>query len=140
MPAGEVLINMLYMITNVKKQVLIRGVDAEAYRRAKAEASLRGVTMGAAASEALRAWAREGRGETRELSENLNFVKTHWKKLKENTGKAVVVSLGRLQGVFNTYGEACSFSSRFRLALTFVVERPPVARVIEFGPDLALQR
>ncbi len=121
--------------------MLIRGVDGEVYRRAKATASLRGVSMGSAVSEALRAWSEAGGGaDVEELRNNQDFVKSHWRKLLKQDQKAVVVSSGGLQGVFDSYEEACSFAAKFRMALAFVVEAPPVEQEVELGPDLAVQR
>lgn len=120
---------------------MIRGVDGEVYRRAKAAAALRGVSMGHAVSEALKTWMEERReaDTEREFRENADYVRSEWKMLKKYRGKAVVVSSGKLQGVFKSYREASAFSSRFRVALAFVVERPPSEHEIEFGPDLEVQ-
>ncbi len=120
---------------------MIRGVDGEVYRRAKAAAALRDVSMGHAVSEALRTWVEErGTDDTeRKFRENVDFVRSKWKKLKKHKGKAVVISSGKLQGVFKSYREASAFSSRFKVALTFVVEQPPSEHEIEFGPDLEVQ-
>lgn len=121
------------------KDVLIKGVDEKTYHRAKAAAALKGVSMGKAVSEALGRWVEERRAAEQEESYLLDveFVRRHWKKLEAHRGKSVVVSAGKLQGVFDTYEEACKFSSsRFNVAMTFVVERPPAEREIEIGPDL----
>ncbi len=45
---NESLFNMVNIVNLLKKEVLIRGVDEEIYRRAKATAALLGVPMGAA--------------------------------------------------------------------------------------------
>jgi hypothetical protein len=126
----------------MRKQVLIRGVEDEVYRHAKAVAVLRGLPMGSAVSEALKMWVeKEGGGDReREYRDDLDFVRSQWKRLKKHTGKAVVVSSGRLQGVFDKYEEACDYSSRFKVALAFVVEDSPTERDIEFGPELEVQR
>ncbi len=125
------------------KDVMIKGVDAEAYRRAKAIAALEGISMGRAVSEALARWT-EGEAEVamaREHQTNLELVRRRWKEeFEPHRGKAVVVSLGRLQGVFESYDRACKFASRFRLALTFVVDGRPAQREIFLGPDLEIQQ
>ena len=125
----------------MRKQVLFRGVEDEVYRRAKAAAALRGVSMGSAVSEALKAWVEKEGADDRqeEYRGNLDFVRSEWKRLRRHRGKAIVVSSGRLQGVFDGYKEACDYSSRFKVALAFVVEEPPSEREIEFGPELEVQ-
>ena len=133
---------MFSMITPMKKQVLIRGVDEDVYRRAKAAAALHGVSMGDAVSEALRGWVQNGRMEDdvqREVKQNVQYVKDHWNDLRRHKGEAVVISRSKLQGVFTSYEEARRFSSRFKVALTFVVEDTPQIRELEFGPDLEIQ-
>lgn len=125
----------------MRKQVLFRGVEDDVYRRAKAAAALRGVTMGSAVSEALKAWVEKEGADDRqeEYRGNLDFVRSEWKRLRRHRGKAIVVSSGRLQGVFDSYKEACDYSSRFKVALAFVVEESPSEREIEFGPELEVQ-
>ncbi len=126
------------MYTTMKRNVLIREVDQEAYRRAKAAAALRGISLGRAVSEALAGWAKEmERGDLEEqVKANREFVRSGWGKLKVHSGKAVVIAGGRLQGVFATYEEARASSSKFKVALVFVVEEAPSEREIEIGPDL----
>ncbi len=121
-----------------KRIVLIRGVDEEVYRRAKAAAALRGISVGRAASEALAAWAKETQKPDieREVDIDRAFLLSAWEKLKANKDKAVVIADGRLQGVFETYEEARAFCARFRVALVFVVKGVPVEREIEIGPEL----
>ena len=134
---------MFNMITPVKKQVLIRGVDEDVYRRAKAAAALQGVSMGDAVSEALRGWVQHGRVEDdvqKEVKQNVQYAKDHWDDLKAHKGEAVVISRGKLQGLFTSYEEARRSSSRFKVALTFVVEDAPQTRELELGPDLEIQR
>lgn len=125
----------------MRKQVLFRGVEDDVYRRAKAAAALRGVSMGSAVSEALKAWVEKEGADDRqeEYRGNLDFVRSEWKRLRRHRGKAIVVSSGRLQGVFDSYKEACDYSSRFKVALAFVVEESPSEREIEFGPELEVQ-
>ncbi len=125
----------------MRKQVLIRGVEGEVYRRAKSLAALRGVSMGSAVSEALLVWVEKERGDggQEEYRRNLDFVRSGWKGLRRHRNKAIVVSSGRLQGVFDTYEKACAYSSRFKVALTFVVEESPEKREIEFGPEMEVQ-
>lgn len=122
-----------------KKDVLIRGVDDGVYRRAKAVAAARGMNLGDAVDEALVLWAKES--ETSELESevdaNKEFVRSNWNKIRRNNkGKAVVVAQGRLQGVFQTLDEARIFASKKRVALVFVVDRPPMEHEIEIGPEL----
>ena len=127
----------------MKKQVLIRGVDQDIYRRAKSAAALQGVSMGLAVSEALREWVENGHTEDdlqKEVKRNVQYVKTHWSDLKGHKGRAVVISGKKLQGVFSSYEEARSFSSRFKVALTFVVDKIPETRELELGPDMEIQR
>ena len=130
------------MITTMKKQVLIRGVDEAIYRRAKSAAALQGVSMGLAVSEALRGWVEDGHTEDdlrKEVKQNVQYVKAHWSDLKRHKGQAVVISGKKLQGVFSSYEEAQSFASRFKVALTFVVDKMPQTHELELGPDLEIQ-
>jgi len=127
----------------MKKQVLIRGVDEAIYRRAKSAAALQGVTMGAAVSDALKSWVENGQAEDRvekEVKQNTQYVKAHWGDLKRHKGQAVVISGRKLQGVFGSYGEARRFSSRFKVALIFIVDEMPQIRELELGPDLEIQQ
>jgi hypothetical protein len=133
---------MLNMITTMKKQVLIRGVDEEIYRRAKSAAALQGVSMGLVVSEALRGWVENGQTADdfqNEVKQNVQYVKAHWSELKKHKGEAVVVSGKKLQGVFSSHEEARKFSSQFKVALTFVVDKMPQTRELELGPDLEVQ-
>src|SRR5271169_6477823 len=126
---------MFNMLMAMKKQVLIRGVDDDIYRRAKSAAALQGVSMGAAVSEALRGWVEKGRTEgdiQKEVKQNVQYVKAQWSGLKRHHGEAVVISGKKLQGVFSSYEEARRFSSRFKVALTFVVDKMPQTRELEF--------
>lgn len=125
----------------MKKEVLIRGVDEETYRRAKATAALSGIPMGAAVNEALEAWAAEAQRTSleRELAANLSFVRSRWDKIKLHKGQVAVVAGGELRGFFGTYDEARGVSSRFRIALTFAVEGEPARHEVEFGPEMAVQ-
>ena len=122
------LISVFNIMTFVKKQVLIRGVDEAVYRLAKSAAALQGISMGLAVSEALKGWVENGRTEDdvqKEVKQNIRYVKAHWNDLMRHKGEAVVISGKKLQGVFNSCEEARRFSSRFKVALTFVVEKIP---------------
>jgi hypothetical protein len=133
---------MFNMITTMKKQVLIRGVDEATYRRAKSVAALQGVSMGSAVSEALKSWVEDGRKEDeiqKDLKQNVDYVRSHWSELKKHQGKAVVISGKKLQGIFSSYEEARGFSSKFRVALAFSVDQRPARREIELGPELEVQ-
>jgi len=133
-----ILIILYNLNNNVKKNVLIRDIDTESFRRAKSVAALRGISLGSAVSEALTGWAKEAEklDFEGEVKADRAFVRSAWGKLKLHKGKAVVIAGGRLQGVFKNYEEARIFSSKFRVALAFVVEAPPTEREIEIGPEL----
>ena len=73
------------------------------------------------------------------MKQNVQYVKAHWSDLKRHKGEAVVISGRKLQGVFSSYEEARRFSSRFKVALTFVVDKMPQTRELELGPDLEVQ-
>lgn len=123
----------------MKRTILVRGVDEEAYRKAKAAAALKGVPLGAAVSEALDEWSRRPmEGVEQEVEKDREFVKNSWARIAKQRGKAVVVSSGKLQGVFDTYDQASEFASKFRVALTFVVDAPPQEHALEIGPDMEL--
>ena len=123
-----------------KKDILIRGVDDSVYRRAKAVAATKGITLGSALDEALTGWAKEAENSQldAEIDANLKFVRSSWNKIRANKGNAVVVAGARLQGVFPTYGEARAHASRKKVALVFVVDKPPMEREVEFGTELEL--
>ena len=123
-----------------KKDVLIRGVDDSIYRQAKAVAATKGITLGSAVDEALTGWAKEAENTQldAEIDANLNFVRSSWNKIRANKGNAVVVAGAQLQGVFPTYGEARALASKRKVAMVFVVDKPPVEREIEFGTELEL--
>jgi GNAT superfamily N-acetyltransferase len=124
----------------MKKTILVRGVDEEAYRRAKAAAALKGQPIGRAVSEALEEWAKREDEDSvyLEVEEDRDFVRRSWRQLSRHRGKAVVVASRKLQGVFETYEQAAAFAPRFRVALTFVVDTPPKEHELEIGPDLEL--
>jgi len=124
--------------SSTKRNILVRGVDLDAYRRVKAAAALKGIPLGMAVSEALVSWAKDEGDAILEAAvrANVALARSSWGKLRAKRGKAVVIAEGRLQGVFNTYEEARAFSSRFKVALTFVVEEPPSERELEFGPEM----
>jgi hypothetical protein len=118
----------------MSKDVLIKGVEEETYRRA-----LEGLSMGEAVSEALRLWVDERKTAdlSSEYTSDLNFVCKNWDgSLKRHRGKAVVISIGKLQGIFDTYAKARELSKRFEAALVFVVDNRPIERDIEIGPEL----
>jgi len=75
----------------------------------------------------------------KEVRQNIRYVKAHWSDLKRHKGEAVVISGKKLQGVFSSYEEARRFSSRFKVAITFVVENIPQTLELELGPDLEVQ-
>jgi hypothetical protein len=123
----------------MSKDVLIKGVEEETYRRAKAAAALEGLSMGEAVNEALRLWVDERKTAdlSREYTSDLNFVRKNWDgSLKRHRGKAVVISIGKLQGIFDAYAKAREFSKRFEVALVFVVDNRPIEGDIEIGPEL----
>jgi hypothetical protein len=137
------LISMFNMITFMKKEVLVRGVDQDVYKMAKSAAALRGVSMGAAVSDALRSWVNDERKEDeieKEAKQNVQYVKTHWGELKKHQGKVVVISGRKLRAVFSSYEEARDYAGRFRLALTFKVDELPRRREVELGPELEIQQ
>ena len=122
-----------------KKDILVRGVDDLIYRRAKAIAASRGITLGNAVDEALVAWTKQTENIEIEskVDANLEFVRTNWKKLESNKGKAVVIVDGRLQAVFPSYKEARTMAQKKKdIALVFVVDKLPIEGEIEFGPEL----
>ncbi len=122
-----------------KKDILVRGVDDSIYRRAKAAAASRGITLGNAVGEALATWAKQTENVEIEskVDANHEFVRSSWNKLKSKKGKAVVIADGRLQGVFPTYEEARALAQKKKdVALVFVVDKPPTEHEIEFGAEL----
>jgi hypothetical protein len=131
---------MYIKLHNVKRDVLIRGVNDAVYRRAKASAASKGITLGQAVDEAFASWARDaetGNLEA-EIEANREFVRLNWKKISsKNKGKAVVISGGQLRGVFPTYEGARSFASKkCKVALVFLIDKPPAEREIDFGAYL----
>lgn len=122
----------------MKKTILVRGVDDDAYRRAKATAALRGVTIGGAISEALQEWVKapETTAIDKEIHANRAYVRKSWDSLREHQGKVVVIQGGRLAKVFDDYESARAFSSKFDVALVFQVNAPPVKRELEIGAEM----
>jgi hypothetical protein len=126
------------LLENGKERCPDSGLDESIYRRAKSVAASKSITVGNAVDEALASWTKEMEGPAgseAEVHRSREFVQSNWNKIyKQYKGKAVVVSEGRLQGVFPTYEEARSFArKKCRVALVFVVERPPIKREIELG-------
>ncbi|MDG6919886.1 MAG: hypothetical protein JRN13_05925 [Nitrososphaerota archaeon] len=124
----------------MKKTILVRGVEVEAYRRAKAAAALKGVSIGTAVSQALREWAGapDAAPTDAEVRADRDFVKRNWAKLEPHKGRTVVVQGGKLRGVFDDLDAATEFSSRFEVALVFTVKGPPVERELEIGAEMAV--
>ncbi|MDE1854303.1 MAG: hypothetical protein KGI38_11240 [Thaumarchaeota archaeon] len=124
----------------MKRTILVRGVDEFAYRRAKAAAALKGVSIGSAVSEALEEWAKgsDTAAIDREVRADRAFVSRSWERLKAHRGKVVVVQGGRLRGVFDDQASARNFSSKYDVALVFTVDEPPAKKVLEIGAELAL--
>jgi len=125
----------------VKKNILIRGVDVGVYRSAKAAASLRGITLGEAVNQALSEWVKRVEQLTleREVEQNLEFTRSSWDDLIKYKGKIVVVAQQKLQGVFEHFEEARRVASNFRVAHTFLVDRKPMEKVIELGPEMEVR-
>ena len=121
-----------------KRDVLIREVDDSVYRRAKSAAASKGITMGNVLGEALAGWVRETEESELEakVDADLDFVRASWGKIGAFKGKAVVVSDGKLQGVFPTYEEARKAAAKKKIAVVFVVDEKPSEREIEIGPEL----
>lgn len=130
------------MKSDMRKDILIRGVDEAIYRRAKASAAIKGITLGQAVDQALASWTKDADTANleNEVEANREFVRSNWKKLhQKNKGKTAVVAEGKLQGIFRSYEEAALFSSnKFKVALVFMVDRPPAEREIDFGAELAV--
>jgi hypothetical protein len=60
-----------------KKDVLIRGLDDSVYKRAKAVAASKGITVGSAVDQALASWTKEmeaAAGLETEINKNREFV------------------------------------------------------------------
>src|SRR2546428_11993342 len=123
-----IFISLYNLHNNVKKNVLIRGIDEGTYRRAKSAATARGISVGKAVNEALDRWARDaGYADLEtEFDANLAFVASNWERLRKSRGKAVVVAGGGVRGVFNGYPQARPLASKLRLALAVVVDQPPL--------------
>ena len=125
-----------------KKDVLIRNVDDSVYRRAKAVAASKGITLGNAVDEALAFWTKEteNSGLDSEVDANIKFVRSNWERIfKSKKGKVVVVAEGRLQGVFSNYDKARTLASKKKVALVFEVDKLPTEREVELGAELEVQ-
>ena len=70
----------------VKKDVMIRGVDGSLFRRAKAAAASKGITLGKAVDEALANWTEveENSELNKEVDANIEFVRSSWKQDLQN--------------------------------------------------------
>ena len=122
----------------MKKTILVRGVEVEAYRKAKAAAALKGVSIGTAVSQALREWASDAAPADADVRADRDFVKRNWAKPEPHKGKTVVVQGGKLRGIFDGFDAAAEFSSRFEVALVFTVNEPPAKRELEIGAEMAV--
>jgi len=93
-----------------KRDILIRGVEDEVYRRFRAEVIRRGMTLGRAISEAMEMWL-SSRTEDRDLryEEELNnraFLRMREKLRKEHYGKIGIFCFGKLIGIASSMEEA----------------------------------
>ncbi|MGB9660269.1 MAG: hypothetical protein ACPLY9_07150 [Nitrososphaerales archaeon] len=91
-----------------KKNVVIKGVDEELYRRAKARATLLGLKIPDAINEALKKWLEsEEELPTMEELANKSLLESELSKLiKEHSGKYVAVAKGKILGIYDTIEKA----------------------------------
>ena len=68
------------------------------------------------------------------MEQNLEFILSSWDELSTHKGKFVVVT--QHQGVFEHFEEARKVASNFRVSHTFLVDRKPMEKVIELGPEM----
>jgi antitoxin component of RelBE/YafQ-DinJ toxin-antitoxin module len=91
-----------------KRNVVVKGVDEELYRRAKAKAALLGLKIPDAINEALKKWL-ESEEELPNMEETANrrLLESEFPRLMEDyEGKYVAVAKSRVLGVYDTIEEA----------------------------------
>lgn len=88
--------------------IIIRGIDESLYRRLKAAAALRGLTVGKSVNEAVRLWLRtiEATVGTEHDANNEAYVKMRDELMREHRGKYAVFCRGEFVGVAGTLEEA----------------------------------
>ncbi|MGQ9469614.1 MAG: hypothetical protein ACUVTD_07330 [Nitrososphaerales archaeon] len=91
-----------------KRNVVVKGVDEELYRRAKAKATLLGLKIPDAINEALKKWLEaEEELPTMEELANRSLLESEFSRLiEEHRGKYAAAAKGRILGVYDTVEEA----------------------------------
>ena len=92
-----------YTFLPVKKNIVVKGVDEEIYRKVKAKASLLGIRVSDAVNMALKAWVEDFFDEQ---EENRRVARAFIEKNKHLKGKYLVVAKGKVMGVYDTLDEA----------------------------------
>ena len=129
-----------------KKVVAIKNVDEKLYRKFKALAALKGLSLGEAFNQALSLWismsekakiveylaieeeAEANRRVYRELEDDL---------LKKHEGKYVAIAKGKLLGVFENRDEALDAVKKLKPRHAIVTKiEPKKLKIVELGMSL----
>lgn len=90
--------------------ILIKDVDKTLYSRFKSQAVLRGIKVGEALSLAMEKWledtANENEEEMERVRNNATFRRLFPELIDEHEGKWIVISQGRMIGLYGTMIEA----------------------------------
>ena len=91
-----------------KRNVVIKAVDEELYRKAKAKAALLGIKIPDAVNEALRGWiqSKQSRESLEELANRSELEGKLPELIRRYEGKYVAVAKGRVMGTYETLEEA----------------------------------
>ena len=126
------------------KTIAIKNVDEELYRKFKAVATLRGITLGEAINEAIKLWLKASLSssnyfqiETEAERNREVYKKLEGDLLRKHLGKFAVIAGGRLVGVYKTKERALEAVKRLNVkhAIVSRIERKKPT-VVEFGMSL----
>jgi len=126
------------------KTIAIKNVDEELYRKFKAVAALRGITLGEAINEAIKLWLKASLSssnyfqiETEAERNREVYKKLEGDLLRKHLGKFAVIAGGRLVGVYKTKERALEAVKRLNVkhAIVSRIERKKPT-VVEFGMSL----
>jgi len=126
------------------KTIAIKNVDEELYRKFKAVAALRGITLGEAINEAIKLWLKASLSssnyfqiETEAERNREVYKKLEGDLLRKHLGKFAVIAGGRLVGVYKTKERALEAVKRLNVKHAIVSRigrKKPT--VVEFGMSL----
>jgi len=130
------------------KNITVKNVDEEVYKRFKAVAALKGVTLGEALNEAMKLWIKVSLSSDKYLQIEVEAEKNRevFRKMEKDllskfSGKFVAIAGGKLIGLFDNREEAIRAISNLNVKhaiVTKIEKKKP--RVIEFGMSVLEER